>query len=481
MGITLDQTVSSLLDPYQLDLDQMQDFVVSAARQSVDFCDLFLQARQFEQWSLEDGRVNSADASVDCGFGLRCISGEKINFAFADGIDKNALHDSMRTLQHAALVGKNQLHYHQVLYEPPSLYLSTNPLATMNDQDKVDFLHQLDRFARCLDPRVTQVFIELAADYEQILVVNSLGEHSADIRPLVHLSVAVVVEQSGRRERASAGGGARMGYDYLLADDRAFDYVRQAVRQALLNLEALPAPAGTMPVVLGPGWPAVLLHEAVGHGLEGDFIRKGSSHFATLKDQKVASDLCTIVDDGTLPHRRGSLQRDDEGVPTEKTILIENGLLKNFMVDRHNAALLKTDPTGNGRRESYAHRVMPRMTNTYMLPGQTDPAEILSSIEKGIYAVDFSGGQVDITSGNFVFTAKEAYWVERGQIKYPVKGATLIGNGPEVLHQVSMVGNDLALDSGIGTCGKDGQTVPVGVGQPTLKIDAMTVGGSVSA
>ena len=353
-----------------------------------------------------------------------------------------------------------------------------DPLSSLDADQKITLLRELDAEARRQDPRVKQVVVSLAGSHEVVLVAASDGTLAADVRPLVRMNVSVIAQQGDRREQGSAGGGGRTEYNYFQQQGRGLEYAREAVRQALLNLEAVPAPAGPMPVVLGPGWPGVLLHEAVGHGLEGDFNRKGSSAFSGRMGEQVASPLCTIVDDGTLPDRRGSLNMDDEGTSTRQTVLIENGILKGYMQDKLNASLMGHAPTGNGRRESYAHLPMPRMTNTYMIAGEHDPEEIIASVDKGLYAVNFGGGQVDITSGKFVFSTSEAYLIEKGKVTRPVKGATLIGNGPEIMNRVSMVGKDLALDRGVGVCGKEGQSVPVGVGQPTLKIDSITVGGT---
>jgi TldD protein len=361
---------------------------------------------------------------------------------------------------------------------PAQLYADVDPLATLADTDKIALLERLDALARAVDPRIREVVVSLIGVYETILVAASDGTLATDVRPLVRINVAAIAEQGGRREQGFAGGGGRFGYGWLLEDGRAEEFAREAARQALVNLDAVPAPAGTMPVVLGPGWPGVLLHEAIGHGLEGDFNRRGTSAFAGRIGERVASPLCTVVDDGTLPGRRGSLTIDDEGTPSSCTTLIDGGILKGYLQDKLNARLMGTHSTGNGRRESFAHLPMPRMTNTYMLAGPHDPGEIIASVERGLYAVNFGGGQVDITSGKFVFSASEAYLIENGRITTPVKGATLIGNGPDVLTRVSMVGNDLKLDAGIGVCGKEGQSVPVGVGQPTLKVDALTVGGT---
>ena len=369
-------------------------------------------------------------------------------------------------------------HNELILRIKPALYSPLDPLSTLSREDKVALLKKIDQQTRQIDSRVEQVTVSLIGVYEVILVATEDGRLSSDIRPLVRMNVSVIVEEKGRREQGGSGGGGRHGYEFFIEQDRAMDYAREAVRLALVNLEAVDAPAGNMTVVLGPGWPGILLHEAIGHGLEGDFNRKGSSAFSGMIGEKVASSLCTVVDDGTLEHRRGSLSIDDEGVPGQNTTLIENGILKGYMQDKMNARLMGTQSTGNGRRESYAHLPLPRMTNTYMLPGKSNPEDILASVQKGIYAVNFAGGQVDITSGKFVFSASEAYLIENGKITKPVKGATLIGNGPDVLTKVSMVGDDLELDGGVGTCGKDGQSVPVGVGQPTLKIDSLTVGGT---
>jgi TldD protein len=467
----------SLLNPVDLNEQTLEAVLGRAMGPSIDMADIFLQSTHEESWMMEDGLVKNADYSIEHGFGLRVISGEKTGFAYADDINEKALAQAAKaatSIVHGEFK-KNIPVVKENNFLP--LYSDSNPLTSMKEEDKVALLKQLDQYARQKDPRVKQVMISLSGQYDVVMVMNSDGVLAADIRPLVNLSVRVVVEQKGRRERGTGGGGARCGYEWFTDDSVALSYVDKAVNQALLNLEADAAPAGTMPVVLAPGWPAVLLHEAVGHGLEGDFNRKESSAFSGRLGERVASSLCTVVDDGTIAGRRGSLSVDDEGTKTENSVLIEGGVLKNYMQDRHNAKLMKMAPTGNGRRESYSHLPMPRMTNTYMLPGESDPQEIISSVEKGLYAVDFLGGQVDITSGKFVFSTSEAYLIEKGKITRPIKGATLIGNGPDVLTQVSMVGNDLALDSGIGSCGKSGQTVPVGVGQPTVKVDKLTVGG----
>jgi TldD protein len=467
-----------LLSPADLSVPQLDHVLGRLMLPGVNYSDVFLQFSEEESWALEDGIVKSTDFSMDRGFGLRIISGEKTGFAYSDGIDKAALLTAAHSVKNIAHDQASLQHARGPVLHPQSLYVPDNPLLSITDADKVDLLHRVDEYARRRDPRVTQVFVDLSASYDVVMILNALGELSADIRPLVNLRVSVLVSSHGRRERGSAGGGLRGDYRYFFAQDLAFKYADKAVDQALLNLEAVSVPAGMMPVVLGPGWPAVLLHEAIGHGLEGDFNRKGTSAFTGRMGSMVASPLCTIVDDATLPGRRGSLSVDDEGVAGQCTVLIENGILKNYLFDRHNAQLMGVQSTGNGRRESYACRPMPRMTNTIMLAGDSDPEEIIRSVKHGLYAVDFSGGEVDITSGKFVFTMSEAYLVENGKIKTPVRGATLIGSGPDVLRDVSMVGNDMALDSGVGTCGKEGQSVPVGVGQPTLKINQMTVGGS---
>ena len=445
---------------------------------SVDNADLYFQVSRQESWLLEDGIIKQGSHNIDQGVGVRAISGERSGFAYSDEIVLPALLEASSAARAIARQqGEGRLQAWRS-DQIPALYQPMDPLDSLSDADKVELMRRLDAEARRQDPRVEQVMVSLAGVHEVVLIADDSGRLAADVRPLVRLNVTVLAEQNGRRESGTSGGGGRFGYGYFLEEDRGLLYAREAVRQALVNLEAVDAPAGTMPVVLGPGWPGVLLHEAVGHGLEGDFNRKGTSAFAGRLGERVASPLCTVVDDGTLANRRGSLSIDDEGNQTRHNVLIENGVLKGYMQDKLNARLMNVEPTGNGRRESYAHLPMPRMTNTYMLAGPHDPQEIIQSVERGIYAVNFGGGQVDITSGKFVFSASEAYLIENGKVTRPVKGATLIGNGPEVLKQVSMVGNDLKLDSGIGVCGKDGQSVPVGVGQPTLKIDALTVGGT---
>jgi len=448
-------------------------------QRGVDNADLYFEVSRYESWSLEDSIVKDGTFGIEKGVGVRAMSGEKTGFAYSDEITLPALEQAAKTVRAISRQGQQgRLNAWVSNGAGHDLYLPIDPVSTLNEREKIRLLESVDSEARRLDTRIQQVMVSLVGTQEVMLVAASDGTLAADVRPLVRMSVSVVAEQDGRREQGSSGGGGRVAYGYFLDNDRALGFAREAVRQALLNLEAVEAPAGTMDVVLGPGWPGVLLHEAIGHGLEGDFNRKGSSAFAGRIGEKVASPLCTVVDDGTLAERRGSLRVDDEGVPTQCTTLIENGILKGYLQDKMNARLMGVAPTGNGRRESYAHLPLPRMTNTYMLPGPHTPEEIIASIDKGLYAVNFGGGQVDITSGKFVFSASEAYLIEGGKVTRPVKGATLIGNGPDVLTRVSMVGNDLKLDEGVGTCGKEGQSVPVGVGQPTLRIDGLTIGGT---
>lgn len=470
-----------LLEPAGLTENQLQTILSQLLSPSVDMADLYFQATQSESWVLEDRIVKNGSFNIERGVGVRAISGEKTGFAYSDDIILPALQSAATMAASITRTGQHgRMNAWQKKTPVNPLYLPIDPISSLNEREKLDLLRQVDEAARAMDPRVQQVNVSLVGAQETILVLNSDGSMSADIRPLVRLNVSVIAEEKGQSEQGFAGGGGRTDYHYFIRDNIAVDLAKEAVRQAILNLEAVPAPAGMMPVVLGPGWPGVLLHEAVGHGLEGDFNRKGSSTFTGRIGERVASPGCTVVDDGTLPNRRGSLTIDDEGTPTQRTMLIEKGILKGYMQDKLNARLMGTQSTGNGRRESYSCLPMPRMTNTYMLPGPYAPEEIIASVDKGLYAVNFSGGQVDITSGRFVFSACEAYLIENGRITRPVKGATLIGNGPEVLTHVSMVGHDLKLDSGIGSCGKEGQSVPVGVGQPTLKIDSLTVGGTAA-
>ncbi|MDF0535245.1 metalloprotease TldD [Shewanella sp. A32] len=478
----LTQVGQSLLQQ-GLTLEDLHRYLERIHRHQVDFADLYFQGSRHESWVLEDDIVKEGSFHIERGVGVRAITGEKTGFAYADDITPAALNASVEAARGIAQSGgKGKVHAWK-RRGVKSLYQSEDPIAAMTEAPKIQLLKQADAYVRSLDPRIIQVVISLSGVYEEILVAASDGTLAADIRPLVRFNCSVILEENGRRERGGSGGGGRHDYQALMVDGDdglpvCFAFAREAVRQAQVNLNAVDAPAGEMPVVLGPGWPGVLLHEAVGHGLEGDFNRKGSSAFSGRIGQQVASPLVTVVDDGTMANRRGSLTIDDEGTPTHRTVLIENGILKGYMQDKLNARLMGQQPTGNGRRESYANLPMPRMTNTYMLAGESDPAEIIRSVEKGIYAPNFGGGQVDITSGKFVFSASEAYLIEKGEITHAIKGATLIGNGPEAMGQISMVGNDLSLDKGVGVCGKDGQSVPVGVGQPTLKLDRLTVGGT---
>ena len=466
-----------LLAPYALDANRLDTVFGQILAHRVDHADLYFQYTRSESWSLEEGIVKSGSFNIDQGVGVRALSGEKTAFAYSDDISLTALEAAAQATR--AIARQGQSGRAQVAKRSPghNLYTPHDPIASLQDRAKVELLERIERHARTLDPRVTQVMAWLAGEYEVILVARSDGVLGADVRPLVRLSLQVIVEQDGRREQGSSGGGGRVDYAYF-TDDVLQDYARKAVDQATVNLAARPAPAGTMTVVLGPGWPGVLLHEAIGHGLEGDFNRKGTSAFSGRIGERVAAPGVTVVDDGTIAHRRGSLNIDDEGHPTQRNVLIENGVLKNYMQDSLNARLMKVPPTGNGRRESYAHIPMPRMTNTYMLNGDRTREEIIASVKSGVYAVNFGGGQVDITSGKFVFSASEAYVIENGKLAHPVKGATLIGNGPDALTRVALIGNDMALDPGVGTCGKEGQSVPVGVGQPTMRIDGLTVGGT---
>jgi TldD protein len=457
------------------DLDRMLGELTGPG---VDAADIYFQTSRLESWVLEDGIIKEGSHNIEQGAGIRVISGEKTGFAYSDELQLAVLTEAARAARAISRSGAEQKIRVSGAPATHQLYEPINPLPSLSEVDKIDLLRQLDSEARRLDPRVKQVIVSLVGAQDIILVADIEGRLSADVRPLVRMNVHVIAEQGDRREQGTSGGGARENFNYFLTEERGLGYAREAVRQALVNLEAVEAPAGSMPVVLGPGWPGVLLHEAVGHGLEGDFNRKGTSAFSGRMGQKVAADCVTVVDDGTLPGRRGSLNIDDEGTPSQYTVLIEDGVLKGYMQDKLNARLMKVDSTGNGRRESYAHLPMPRMTNTYMLPGQHHPEEIIASVDRGLYAVNFGGGQVDITSGRFVFSASEAYLIEKGKVTRPVKGATLIGNGPDAMNRISMVGDDLKLDAGVGVCGKEGQSVPVGVGQPTLKLDGMTVGGT---
>ncbi len=468
---------ASLLAPYDLDIQRLGQVFGALAEHRIDYADLYFQYTRSEGWSLEEGIVKSGSFNIEQGVGVRAISGEKTAFAYSDDISFDALQDAARATRAIGRAGSGKKAKVAARGGQPQLYRPVDPIGSLPSTAKVGMLEKLEKMCRALDPRVTQVMANLGGEYEVVLVARSDGVTAADVRPLVRLSVQVIVEEGGRRESGSSGGGGRTGYEYF-TDALLADFAAKAVHQAVTNLSAKAAPAGTMTVVLGPGWPGILLHEAIGHGLEGDFNRKGSSAFSGRIGERVAAPGVTVVDDGTIPGRRGSLSVDDEGNPSQRTVLIEDGVLRGYIQDTLNARLMKMPVTGNGRRESFAHVTMPRMTNTYMLGGSHDPQEIVRSVKKGLYAVNFGGGQVDITNGKFVFSASEAYMIEDGKVTYPVKGATLIGNGPDALTRVKMIGNDMALDSGVGTCGKDGQSVPVGVGQPTLRIDGLTVGGT---
>jgi TldD protein len=475
--LILETATRTLLAPFDLELNKLERvFGVLGARR-IDYADLYFQYTRSEGWSLEEGIVKSGSFNIEQGVGVRAVAGEKTAFAYSDEISFDALQDAAKATRAIAANGQAKRVKSNEKKLPAPLYREIDPVASLDSAHKVALLEKLEKKCRALDPRITQVMASLGGEYDVVLVARADGKLAADVRPLVRLSVQVIAESNGRREAGSSGGGGRT--DYAMFTDELLDrYAKQAVSQALVNLEARAAPAGTMTVVLGPGWPGVLLHEAVGHGLEGDFNRKGSSAFAGRLGQRVAARGVTVIDDGTLPGRRGSLTIDDEGNPTQRTVLIEDGVLRTYLQDTLNARLLKMPLTGNARRESFAHVTMPRMTNTYMLAGSHDPQEIIRSVKKGLYASNFGGGQVDITNGKFVFSAAEAYLIEDGKVTTPVKGATLIGNGPDALTRISMIGNDLELDWGIGTCGKEGQSVPVGVGQPTLKIEGLTVGGT---
>jgi TldD protein len=469
-----------LLEPFDLDEPALANALATIAEHAVDDADLYFQLTRHEGWSLEEGIVKSGSFSIDQGVGVRAVAGEKTAFAYSDDISQASLLDAARTVRSIAAAGQDARVKVASDVQPAlsrQLYRPIDPIGTLDSLQKVALLERIEQMARARDPRIVQVMAGLAAEYDVVLIARADGTRAADVRPLTRMSITVIAEANGRREIGSGGGGGRFGLEHF-DDARLAEYVDQAVHAALTNLESRPAPAGEMTVVLGPGWPGVLLHEAVGHGLEGDFNRKGSSAFAGRIGQRVAARGVTVLDDGTIPDRRGSLNVDDEGHATQRNVLIEDGILKGYLQDTLNARLMGGSSTGNGRRESYAHVPMPRMTNTYMLAGDRTRDEIVASVERGLYATNFGGGQVDITSGKFVFSASEAYWIEKGRILYPVKGATLIGNGPDALTRVRMIGNDLKLDTGVGVCGKEGQSVPVGVGQPTLRIDGLTVGGT---
>lgn len=479
MSSTLENVSSQILQPTGLDIECLDKFLGGLYSNNIDAGDLYFQTSQQESWVMDDGIIREGSFNIEKGVGVRAISGEKTGFSYCDDLQSNAITQAVKNARAIAKQGQSggsQIAVNTRTFK--SLYTSMNPVDGRSADQKVELLKQLDAYTRALDDRIEQVIISLAGGIDHILIAATDNTLATDIRPLVRLNITVLMHQNGRREQASVGGGGRHSYNIFFDTDVAYEYARDAVRLATVNLESVATPAGSMPVVLGPGWPGVLLHEAVGHGLEGDFNRKGTSAFSNRIGELVASPLCTVVDDGTLHDRRGSLSIDDEGVPAQCTTLIENGVLKGYMQDKMNARLMGTQSTSNGRRESFAHLPMPRMTNTYMLAGESDPEEILASVDKGLYAVNFGGGQVDITSGRFVFSLSEAYLIENGRIGAPVKGATLIGSGPDIMAKISMVGNDLALDQGVGVCGKEGQSIPVGVGQPTLKIDEITVGGT---
>ena len=474
---SLEITDKIFFEDNDFDLNKVQS-IVSNALETADDGELYLESTKSESFSFDDGRMKNVAYDTTQGFGLRAIADEAKGFAHSGELSEEALNRASETVKS---VSKN---YSGIMSEAPShgvnkpLYTSINPIEGTSFQVKTNLLEEIDAYARSLDTRVVQVSASLSASYQAIQILRANGERSADIRPLVRLNVSLVVEQSGRRETGSSGCGGRGKYEEWINKEKWQSQVKEALRIASTNLESIPTPAGEMPVILGPGWPGVMLHEAVGHGLEGDFNRKGTSIFSGRIGEQVTAKGVTVIDDGTMENKRGSITIDDEGTKSSKNILIEDGILKNYMQDRQNARLMNMKPTGNGRRQSYAHYPMPRMTNTYMDNGNIDPQEIIQSLKKGIYAVNFSGGQVDITNGKFVFSASEAYLVEDGKIKQPLKGATLIGNGPDAMSKISLIGNDLALDDGIGTCGKDGQGVPVGVGQPTLLMGGITIGGT---
>jgi TldD protein len=475
--LNLETATTTLLAPFDLETAKLERVFGTLSTRKVDHADLYFQYSRYEGWSLEEGIVKSGSFNIEQGVGVRALSGEKTAFAYSDEISFDALQDAAKATRAIAAAGQSRRVKSNLTQPPAPLYRAIDPVSSLDSSQKVALLERLEKKCRAIDSRVTQVMASLGGEYEVVLIARADGMLAADVRPLVRISVQVIAEADGRRESGSSGGGGRTDYAYF-TDEVLDGYARQAVSQALVNLDARPAPAGPMTVVLGPGWPGVLLHEAVGHGLEGDFNRKGSSAFSGRIGQRVAARGVTVVDDGTLPGRRGSLTIDDEGNPTQRNVLIEDGVLRGYLQDSLNARLMKMPLTGNARRESFAHLTLPRMTNTYMLAGHHDPQEIIASVPRGLYATNFGGGQVDITNGKFVFSAAEAYFIENGKIGAPVKGAMLIGNGPDVLMRVTMIGSDLQLDSGIGVCGKEGQSVPVGVGQPTLKIEGLTVGGT---
>lgn len=470
--------MSNMLEPVGLDEGHLGETLGKMMQGGVDYADLYFQVSRQESWTVEDRIIREGSFSLDQGVGVRAVSGEKTGFAYSDELILPALEHAAGAARAIARHGESKSVQAWNRADSALLYPALDPTTSIGDKQKTELIAEIETKTRDLDPRIVEVIVSMASSQDLVLVAGSDGTLAADVRPLVRFNVSVILEENGRREQGYSGGGARSDLNYFLANDKPMEYAQEAVRQAAVQLEADPAPAGLMAVVLGPGWPGILLHEAVGHGLEGDFNRKGTSAFSGRVGQKVAAAQCTIVDDGTLPNRRGSLAVDDEGTPGQYNVLVEEGVLKGYMQDKLNARLMGVEPTGNGRRESFAHVPMPRMTNTYMLAGEHDPGDIIGSVDNGLYAPNFGGGQVDITSGKFVFSASEAYRIENGKITTPVKGAMLIGDGPEALTKISMVGNDLELDTGVGTCGKEGQSVPVGVGQPTLKIDELTVGGT---
>ena len=475
---SIDAVMSRVLAPAGLEERHLSNALGSIMTRDIDTADLYFQISRQESWTVEDSIVKAGSFSLDQGVGVRAVSGEKTGFAYSDELMLPALEHAANAARAISRQGQTNAVQAWSRRERQDLYSARDPIASIEDEQKTALIGDIEKKTRELDKRVEQVIISLSSSQDFVLIAASDGTLAADVRPLVRMNVSVIIAENGRREQGYSGGGARADLNYFLDGDLPMEYAREAVRQAIVQLEAVPAPAGMMPVVLGAGWPGILLHEAVGHGLEGDFNRKGTSAFSGRVGERVASEFCTIVDDGTLLNRRGSLAIDDEGTPGQYNVLVENGILRGYMQDKLNARLMGVAPTGNGRRESFAHIPMPRMTNTYMLAGSHDPEEIIASVDKGLYAPNFGGGQVDITSGKFVFSANEAYLIENGKLGAPVKGAMLIGDGPDVLGQISMVGSDLKLDSGVGTCGKEGQSVPVGVGQPTLKIDQLTVGGT---
>ena len=474
----IDEVMGRLLEPAGLEERHLSSALGSIMTRDIDTADLYFQISRQESWTVEDGIIKTGSFNLDQGVGVRAVSGEKTGFAYSDELMLPALQQAANAARAISRQGQSNAVQAWSRCDRQDLYSSQDPIASIKDEQKTALIGDIEKKTRELDQRIEQVIISLSSSQDFVLIASSDGNLAADVRPLVRLNVSVIIEDNGRREQGYSGGGARADLNYFLEGDLPMEYAREAVRQAIVQLEAVSAPAGMMPVVLGAGWPGILLHEAVGHGLEGDFNRKGTSAFSGRLGERVASELCTIVDDGTMVNRRGSLAIDDEGTPGQYNVLVEDGILRGYMQDKLNARLMGVEPTGNGRRESFAHIPMPRMTNTYMLAGKHDPDEIIASVDKGLYAPNFGGGQVDITSGKFVFSANEAYLIENGKLGAPVKGAMLIGDGPDVLSRISMVGSDLKLDSGVGTCGKEGQSVPVGVGQPTLKIDQLTVGGT---